>query len=440
MTARVAVIGAGVAGAMAAYRLKKAGLKPVVYEASDYIGGRARTVRKNGFIFDTGAVGLLGSYERTREVAHEIGLGPQFLTLKPMAAVPRDGVLRYLDMAHPIRSFLFSDLFSLRSKLTLLMVVADVLRLRGKIDYQQIEALVPHDIETVREYSLRRLNEELYRYLSDPLTRGAWLAPSEQASVIQFFWTAKHFTPHMYSMMGGMDALPVKLLEGVELHLETRVLNVDEQADQVQISCAGKNGEATHRFDACILAVPPEPALRAFPGMRAEQRAALERARYSRSVNVHLGLSRKPDHPEMYAMVPKCECEDITTIFLDHHKAPDRAPDGKGIISVFLRAEWCAANYETDDLAVLESVLAMLRRYYGDLEPLLEHFIVQRWEHCARIVTPGTFGDMSAYDRAVDPRRLVQIAGDFAPFSSVNTAVVSGEKAAARVMARLLQH
>ena len=42
---RVAVVGAGLAGLTCAYRLQEAGLHPEVYEASDRVGGRVRTVR-----------------------------------------------------------------------------------------------------------------------------------------------------------------------------------------------------------------------------------------------------------------------------------------------------------------------------------------------------------------------------------------------------------
>lgn len=433
----VAVIGAGVAGAMAAYRLRAAGFKPVVFEAADYIGGRARTVRRGGFTFDTGAVGLLGSYNRTRDVAREIGMADRFLTLRPIGAIPRDGTLRRLDMAAPIRSFAFTDLYSTGSKLKLLKVIRDVWRMRDKIDYEQVDALVPHDVETVQQYSLRELNAELYEYLSGALTRGAWLAPAEQASIIQFFWTAKHFTPHMYSLLGGMSSLAERLLDGVEVHLNTAVAGVDEQAGEVRLSLHTASGEQTRSFDACVIAVPPPQALRLFPQMLIPQKQYFESLEYSRSVNVHLGLSSLQDHPEMYVMVPKRESLDLTTIFLDHIKAPDRAPPGKAMLSVFLRAEWCAQRYDTPDDQVLSEVLAKLKPYFGALDSRIEEALIQRWEYCALMVKPGIFKMMSAYKHSIDPRARVQLAGDFAPLSSVNTAVISGEAAAGTLIRRL---
>lgn len=435
---RVAVVGAGAAGAMAAYRLRTMGYAPVVFEASGEIGGRARTLREKGFIFDTGAVGLLGSYTKTRDIAREIGMEDRFITLKPMGAIPRDGVLRYLDMAHPIKSFLTSDLFSVGSKLMLVKVARDVMRLGRHLDYEQVEALVPHDTETVQQYALRTLNGELYDYLADTLTRGAWLAPGEQASVIQFLWTAKNFTPHMYSLMGGMNALALKLLEGIDVRLDTPVLSVDERPGSVQVTYHGGRGETSESFEGCVIAVPPAAALPLFPQMIPEQRAYFQGAVYSKSVNVHFALSRTPDVKALYIMVPRRENPDVTTVFLDHLKAPDRAPAGKGMVSVFMRAQWCEQNYETEAAAVVDEVAAKLKPYFGDLQAHLEHVVVQRWPHCALLVQPGIFAAMSRHYRSIDPKARVQLAGDYAPFSSVNTAVVSGENAARLLNASLL--
>src|SRR5205823_5815014 len=147
-----------------------------------------------------------------------------------------------------VRSFLATDLISTRSKLKMLKVVVDAVKMRKSIGYDVIDELVPYDVETVSEYSLRELNQELAEYLTGTLIRGAWLAPAEQASIAQFFWTAKHFTPHMYSLVGGMQALPERLLAGIEVRLGTRVLDVEEQADGVTVTHDAGDGERSEEF------------------------------------------------------------------------------------------------------------------------------------------------------------------------------------------------
>ena len=62
---RVAVIGAGWAGAAAALTLARAGRQVTVFEATKNVGGRARVIDKDGRRFDNGQHLLLGAYERS---------------------------------------------------------------------------------------------------------------------------------------------------------------------------------------------------------------------------------------------------------------------------------------------------------------------------------------------------------------------------------------
>lgn len=51
---RVAVIGAGVSGLVAAHVLAKEGVDVVLYEKEDYLGGHAKTVTVDGVDLDLG--------------------------------------------------------------------------------------------------------------------------------------------------------------------------------------------------------------------------------------------------------------------------------------------------------------------------------------------------------------------------------------------------
>ena len=62
---RVAVIGAGWAGATAALMLARAGVQVTVFEANSVAGGQARVVEKSGYFFDNGQHLLLGAYTRS---------------------------------------------------------------------------------------------------------------------------------------------------------------------------------------------------------------------------------------------------------------------------------------------------------------------------------------------------------------------------------------
>jgi phytoene dehydrogenase-like protein len=64
--APVAIVGAGLAGLRCASVLAEAGIDAVVYEASDGVGGRARSDEVDGFVLDRGFQVLLTAYPEAR--------------------------------------------------------------------------------------------------------------------------------------------------------------------------------------------------------------------------------------------------------------------------------------------------------------------------------------------------------------------------------------
>ena len=74
---RVVVVGAGLAGLSAAYRLKQAGIVAEVHEASDRIGGRCWTLRgafADGQIVEHGGELIDQGHTAIRQLASELGL------------------------------------------------------------------------------------------------------------------------------------------------------------------------------------------------------------------------------------------------------------------------------------------------------------------------------------------------------------------------------
>jgi protoporphyrinogen oxidase len=75
---RVIIIGAGPAGLTAAYELCKAGVESVVVEKDTIVGGLARTVNFNGYLFDIGGHRFFTKVKPIEEMWNEV-LGPDFI-------------------------------------------------------------------------------------------------------------------------------------------------------------------------------------------------------------------------------------------------------------------------------------------------------------------------------------------------------------------------
>lgn len=94
---KVVVLGAGAAGLCAGFALRDRGVDVTVLEAAPHAGGKLRSVRKDGFLLETGAVGLL---DREGDLAPLCArLGVQLLPANAAARaryVERDGVVHRL--------------------------------------------------------------------------------------------------------------------------------------------------------------------------------------------------------------------------------------------------------------------------------------------------------------------------------------------------------
>ena len=74
MDTKIAIIGAGISGLCAGYKLMKAGFKPVIFEKESFVGGRMSSDRASGFTIDRGAYTFPEFHQNLRRFIGELGL------------------------------------------------------------------------------------------------------------------------------------------------------------------------------------------------------------------------------------------------------------------------------------------------------------------------------------------------------------------------------
>ncbi|MUL65917.1 hypothetical protein BOO86_15685 [Mycobacterium sp. CBMA 234] len=430
----VAVIGAGIAGLTAAHDLLAAGYQPTVLEERDRVGGRIWTVDRGDFRMDLGTAVYLGTYQESIDLIHEMGLGSQFTERDAVCVLARGGRTHHLDLTRPIRAGLATKALTWGEKLRALRLAATLARRHKSLGYDSYELLGGIDTETSDEYCNRILGPALRDYLAQPLVSGTWVADPADTSAALMLWTVRNMlVPNVYNLTSGVGGLPDALAAEVGVRLSTQVLEVVDDGAGVVVTSTGPSGEQTERFDAAVIATTAQPALKMFAQMDDNHRLLYSTTTYRRLGNVALGLSRRPADPGTFVLVPPADDPDITSVVHDHNKAPNRAPEGKGLVTVLLSHQYLERTDDEPDEVLVNRAIQAFEQYVGPIPGDIEESVLVRWAEAVPAIPRGRFAMIADFTRKVDPTQRIQLASDLDRIPGLNGALVSGREAARRI-------
>ncbi|MEN8255701.1 MAG: protoporphyrinogen oxidase, partial [Verrucomicrobiota bacterium] len=171
---KVAVIGAGITGLVAAFELKQRGIDCTVYEASDRVGGVIQTVHEEGFLVECGPNSILDTHPNLGKLVARLGLEGNKLPANTAAQnrfIVRDSQPIALPTSPP--AFFSSKAFSAKAKLRLLREPF----IRSKSNEQ----------ESLADFVLRRLGREFLDYAINPFVGGVYAGDPAKLSTCHAF-------------------------------------------------------------------------------------------------------------------------------------------------------------------------------------------------------------------------------------------------------------
>uniref|UniRef100_A0A7C9DSB5 Protoporphyrinogen oxidase n=1 Tax=Opuntia streptacantha TaxID=393608 RepID=A0A7C9DSB5_OPUST len=194
---KVAVVGAGISGLAAAYKLKSHGLNVTLFEADKRAGGKIRTVTKDGLIWDEGANTMTESEVEVTSLLDDLELHKkqQFPISQHKRYIARDG-LPLLIPSNPVALFK-SNILSTQSKLGILMEAFFwKKRNTANVSDENIQ-------ESVREFFERHFGKEFVDYLIDPFVAGTSGGDPESLSMRHAFPELWDLEKRHGSIVGG---------------------------------------------------------------------------------------------------------------------------------------------------------------------------------------------------------------------------------------------
>lgn len=387
----VVVVGGGIAGLAAAYRLVRLrdqhglDIDVTLLEGSARLGGKIRTERSGSLIIEAGPDSFLTTKPEAVQLAREIGMGNR---LMPTALHRRDvyvylrGQLRRLPdgltLMAPTRvlPFLRSDLMSMSGKLR--MGLERVLPLGGGGD------------ESLADFTRRRLGPEALEAIVEPLMAGIYAGDAELMSLKstfpQFAQMEREYGSVIRGMraaarapkrgesgltafasfMGGVEELVDALGRGLgeaSLKLATAVRKITKVGTGYKLDTTGGELPA----DALILATPADDAADALEGLDAGLAGLLRQIPTASTATLALAYTPRdlPVLPTGFGfVVPKGAERAINAVTFVSQKFPQRNSE-LFLIRCFMGGAGKEKVLEAPDAELIEKVLVDLRETIG---------------------------------------------------------------------------
>lgn len=232
------IIGAGVSGLIAAYELEQAGHKPIIIEQADDVGGRVKTLHRNGYPLDLGFQVLLSAYPLANQYLDMDALKLQ--KLESGALIYANG--QSYQIGDPLRNWkvllptLLANVGSISDKLK-------ILRLNNRLKQKSLEEIFETPETTTHAYLENfGFSDKIIQRFFRPFFAGIFLEPDIRTSSRMFEFVYKMFGEGYATVpRDGIGAISAQLkgkLKNTEFRFNTEVSEVTN--DQILLKTGEK--------------------------------------------------------------------------------------------------------------------------------------------------------------------------------------------------------
>jgi len=452
----IVIIGGGISGLAAAHYLSKLGLRATVLDQGSLPGGTMQSVKKDGWLVETGPNSALETTPLFRDLFRDLDLEKSLTYAAPTASkryVMRNRTLHVLPMS--ALSFLKTPLWSTGGKLRLLKEP-----FIGRAGRE----------ETVGEFVERRLGREILDYAIDPFVAGVFAGDPSQLSVRAAFPKLYGLEERygglirgtiagmrerrrraekakdrakMFSFLEGMQTLPLAISRrlGESFHADTQVLQVARCEDAkgcrgFRISAREGGRALEFEADAVILAVPAfaaELLVRHFSPPVAD---ALGSITYPPVAEVFLGYPASSVGRALDGfgfLIPAKEDRKILGTIWSSSLFPQRAPEGHVAFTTFVGGSRQPSLGQLQEIELIRIVTEELREILNiSGEPTMA--ITARWAKAIPQYDTRHLSRMSLVDQLEKDVPGLYFCSNFRGGIAVGDCIMSAERTAERIL------
>ncbi len=452
----MAVVGAGITGLTAAFRLRQHDLPVTVYEATPRTGGVIQSIQQDGYLAEFGPNTILETSPAIFSLVKDLGLEQRRLYSDP-AADKRFIVRRGQPINLPTSpaGFFRTPLFSVSAKFRLL---AEPFIRRAPPDAE----------ESLAEFVLRRIGREFLEYAINPFVAGVYAGDPARLSVRQAFpklhaleqrygslirgqilgarerkrraEVSKQNAPK-FSFVDGLQELILTLEQRLRdaLRLRTTVTALRQEAAGWRVTTTDADGRCGEQVHSAVLLAVPAYRIAALP-LRTPtpcDLSPLGEIVYPPVTSVVLGFRREDvEHPlDGFGMlIPQIEGFRILGTIFSSSLFPRRAPAGHVTLTSYVGGTRAPELANLPGAEVVQITVDDLRRILGVRgKPTFQHHVLYPQAIPQYEVGYGRFRDRMAETEAKAPGLF--LGGHYRDGISLGDSIVAGSRVAERIRA-----
>ncbi len=432
----VLVVGAGIAGLTAGYRLSQRGMDVTILEASQQIGGRMSSERRDGFVIDRGAQFLSDGYSAICDLIKELALDRSVVRASGWTGIVRGGAVRRIHAGYPW-TMATSGLLSWRDAFRVARASLSLARTTRRIPLNDYSKWSKLDDRDAAEWIAHSFGEDALEYLFEPMLEGLYFQAPERMSRAwpAVVWSYGARRRRSIALKGGIASLPEALAQKLKISLGTPAEAIDTAGPGVSV----RTPAGTLRADYVVLATTASVAGRLYSA-ETEVENRLLSTDYSPGMNISFavpeGVSTAKVPRDVYGLlIPRRERRVIAAVALESRKCNQYVPQGE-LLNVMLSGSAAGRLMQATERQVLAEVLPELERYFPGIDRAIGFASFARWPEAEPRSPVGRSRDLQEYRQLWRKSMKVVLAGDYMSIPCAEGAAESGNWAATALVER----